>query len=87
MNCPAVFQVAHKSNAQVFQAALLLDSIKVQKRLGGMVASAVACVKHGHGRELGSQAGGALLGMAYDQGIGIPSYHSNGIGEGLSLGD
>ncbi len=87
MDGAAVLEVTHQGDAQAIKTALFLDGVQVQQGLGGMMAGSVTGIDHRHGRELGGQAGRALLGVADDQGVGVTGHHPHCIRQGLALGD
>ena len=86
MHRAPVLQVAHKENVQVVEFALrLVDAVKVEQGLRGVLVCAVAGVDHGHGRHFRGIFRRAFEIMAHHNDIGVIAHHHNGVFERLAL--
>ena len=87
MNGPAKFEVPAEADGKPVQPPLLpVDGQQIGKGLGGVVVSAVPGVDDGDLAELGGGEGGALLGVAHGDDVGVAADGVDGIPHGLPLG-
>ena len=82
----AVFEVAGHGDNELVQPALgFLDGNEVEQGLARMLVGAVAGVDDGHGGEFGQHAGGAVFGVADDDGVGVAGDDAGSIGQGFAF--
>lgn len=82
----AVLQVAHQRHRGARHAAqLAVDRAKVEQRLRGMLAHAVARVEEGHGARRGGLRGGALCGVAQHHHLAVARERAHAVAQRLPL--
>src|SRR3989344_989640 len=76
MDSPAVFQVAHKANVQVFQPAFhFLYGVQVKKGLCRVLVASIASINHRYGSRFCSKPRASLQWMPYYNDISVLLRH------------